>query len=92
MGDAQDGATTPPLRPASDSKHVPPSWAGEPQHDMSLEVIKDGVEVQRLPVADRSYYVLGRSADGSKERASLTRRLAVTSTVPVPHSAVACSM
>jgi hypothetical protein len=46
------------------SKHTPPAWGGEPKPDrqFELEVIKDGVSVQMLPVSDRPFYVIGARA------------------------------
>jgi hypothetical protein len=52
-------SSTPPLKEGSASKHVVPSWAGPAANDLSLLVIKDGVEVQTLPINDRSFYVIG---------------------------------
>lgn len=56
-----DGSTTPPP-PTVDTaarKHVPPSWAGEPKSDYSLEVIKDGTSIQVLPINERDHYIIG---------------------------------
>ena len=59
-----DGSKTPPP-PTLDTaarKHVPPSWAGEPKSDYSLEVIKDGTSIQVLPINERDHYIIGACA------------------------------
>ena len=61
-------SSTPPLKEGSASKHVVPSWAGPAANDLSLLVIKDGVEVQTLPINDRSFYVIGEWVWGERCR------------------------
>ena len=55
MGDR----TPPPVEPADARKHIPPHWAGEPTQEYSLEVIKDGVTLQTLPISDRDHFIVG---------------------------------
>lgn len=56
------GSRTPPPpadTAAAERKHVPPSWAGEPSSEFSLEVIKDGVSILTLPISERDHYIVG---------------------------------
>lgn len=67
-------AQVPPL------KYSEPSWGGQPpEASYSLEILKNGTIVDAVPLAQRSYYVVGRLpvCDVSLEHPSISRYHAV---------------
>ena len=52
-----------------------PSWGGIPQQNYSVEVLKNGVIVDTIKLADKGYFVVGRLAncDIVQEHPSLSR-------------------
>lgn len=59
---ARPAAPVQPLQPqASTSGYTPPPWAGQPPRGTSLQVLKDGVPVQDIPLLLPAT-VFGRSA------------------------------
>lgn len=61
-------------------KYTEPSWGGKPPDaSYSLEILKNGTIVDTVPLAERSYYVVGRLpvCDVSLEHPSISRYHAV---------------
>lgn len=84
MKESEPAAPTPRLRasPAELAKanQIPlpyqePSWGGVPGHPYSLEVIKNGSQVETIPLRDKTFFVVGRLAncDIVLEHPSLSR-------------------
>jgi len=85
-GKATDEDTKPLKSPAelANAKTIPipyqePSWGGIPQQNYSVEVLKNGVIVDTIKLADKGYFVVGRLAncDIVQEHPSLSRYHAV---------------
>ncbi len=55
---AVDGA--PPPRAAVKSSYEPPAWAALPSAAYFLEMIKDGVVVEKIEISSRPHFVIGR--------------------------------
>ena len=81
-GKATDEDTKPLKSPAelANTKTIPipyqePSWGGIPQQNYSVEVLKNGVIVDTIKLADKGYFVVGRLAncDIVQEHPSLSR-------------------
>ena len=72
-------SSAPSPTPLPVGEYEAPEWAGRPKHAYALEVVKGGVEVERVSVDAKDHYVVGRAegCDIALLHPSISRRHAV---------------